>query len=79
MLISAYDVPYHRIRMGSSICVDVTLRDVEATMGIPCDDLVLPIHPNRVARGAMYMIRFLESQLVSLPIGEEFIKISVCR
>ena len=29
-LISTYDVPYHRIRMGNSIFVDVTIRDVYA-------------------------------------------------
>ena len=51
--------PYHRIRMGSSICVDKTLRDFEAAMGIPCDDLVLSVHPNRVVRGATYTSGFL--------------------
>ena len=75
-LISAYNVPYHRIRMGSSVFVDVTLRDVEATIGIPCDSFVLPVHPNWAARGAAYTVGFLESQLVSLPIDEEFIKFS---
>ena len=74
-LISAYDVPYHHIRMGNFVFMDVTIRDVEASMGIPCDGLVLPIHPNRVVRCATYTIGFLESQLVSLPIDEEFIKI----
>ena len=74
-LISTYDVPYHRIRMDSSIFVDVTIRDVEAAMGIPCDGLVLLVHPNRVVRVATCTVGFLESQLVSLPIGEEFIKI----
>ena len=44
-LISTYDVPYHRIRMGNSVCVDVTLKDVEATIGIPCDGLVLLVDP----------------------------------
>ena len=44
-------------------------------MGIPCDGLVLPVHPNHVTRGTTYTIGFLESQLVSLPIGEAFIKI----
>ena len=75
MLISTYDVPYHRIRMGSSIFVDVTTRDVEAAMEISCDDLVLPIHLNWVAKDATYIIGFVESQLVPLPISEEFIKI----
>ena len=45
-LILAYNVPYYRIRMGSLVCVDVTLRDIEAAMGIPCHSLVLPVHPN---------------------------------
>ena len=72
-LISAYDVPYHRIIMDSSAFVDVTLRDVEATMAIPCDGLVIPIHLNRVTRGTKYTIGFVESQFVSLLIDEEFI------
>ena len=53
MLISTYDVPYRRIRMGSSIFVDVTIRDVEAAMEISCDDLVLPINLNWVAKDAI--------------------------
>ena len=61
--------------MGSSVFVDVTVSDVEAVMRISCDNLVLLVHPNRGARGVMYTIGFLESQLVSLPIGEEFTSI----
>ena len=53
--------------------MDVTLRDVEAAVGIPCDGLVLPIHLNWVTRGAKYTIGFVESQFVSLFIEEEFI------
>ena len=60
-LISAYDVPYHRIRMGSWIFVDVTIRDVQVVMGIPCDDLVLLVHPIRAVRGTPCTFRFLES------------------
>ena len=59
-LITADDVPYHRIRMASSAVVDVTLADVKATMGIPCRSLV-PIHRRRVAKGQIYSIRYLES------------------
>ena len=73
-LISAYDVPYHRIKMESSIVVDVTLADVEAAMGIPCRGLDVPVHRSRVTKGQIYNIRYLESQLDSLPIGEEFTK-----
>ena len=43
-LITAYDVPYHRIKMASSIVLDVTLADVEDTMGIPCHGLDVPVH-----------------------------------
>ena len=50
-LITAYDVPYHRIRMANSAIVDVTLADVKATMGIPCRDLNVPVHRWRVAKG----------------------------
>ena len=50
-LITGYDVPYHRIIMVSSIVVDITLADVEATMGIPCRGLDLPFHLRQVAKG----------------------------
>ena len=43
-LLSAYDVPYHLIRMARSAVVDVTLTDVEAVMGIPCRGLNVPVH-----------------------------------
>ena len=43
-LIIAYDAPCHRIRMESSIVVDVTLIDVEASLGIPCRSLDVPVH-----------------------------------
>ena len=74
-LITAYDVPYHRIKMASSVVVDVTLADVEATMGILCRNLDGPIYQRRVAKGRIYIIRYLESQLDYLPFGEEFTKI----
>ena len=73
-LITAYDVPYHRIRMASLAVVDITLADVEATMGIPCCGLDVTVHRKRVEKGQKYSIRYLESQLDSLPIGEEFKK-----
>ena len=60
-LITAYDVPYHRIIMASSVVLDVTLADVEAAMGIPCRSLNVPVHRRRVAKGQMYNIRYLES------------------
>ena len=75
-LISAYDVPYHCIRMASSVVVDVTLEEVEVTMGIPCRGLYVPVQPRWVTKGQIYGIRYLESQLNSLPIGDEFTKIS---
>ena len=71
-LITAYDVPYHRIKMESSAVVDVTLADVKATMGIPCCGFDVPVHQKRVAKDQRYNIRYLESQLDSLPVGEEF-------
>ena len=49
-LITAYVVPYHRIRMANSSILDVTLADVKATMGIPCSDLDVPVHQRRVAK-----------------------------
>ena len=73
-LITTYDVPYHCIKMASLAVVDVTLRDVEATMGIPCCSLDVPIHRKRVAKGQICSIRYLESRLDSLPVGEEFKK-----
>ena len=50
-LISAYDVPYHCIRMASSVVIDVTLADVEAAMGISCRVLDVLVHPKRVVKG----------------------------
>ena len=50
-LISTYDVPYHRIRMESSVVVNVRLANVEASMGIPCRSLDVPVHRRRVAKG----------------------------
>ena len=73
-LITAYDVLYHRTKMASSVVIDVTLADVEVAMGIPCHGLDVPVHQRRVAKGQIYSIRYLESQLDSLPIGEEFTK-----
>ena len=73
-LITGYNVPYHRIIMASSVVVDITLADVEATMGIPCRSLDVPVHRRRVAKGRIYSIRYLESQLDSLPVSEEFTK-----
>ena len=73
-VITAYDVPYHRIIMASSAILDVTLPDVEATRGIPCRGLDVPVHRRRVAKGKIYSMRYLESQLDSLPVGEEFTK-----
>ena len=61
--------------MASSVVIDVTLDDVEATMGIPCRSLDVPVHQRQVAKGQIYSIRYLESQLDSLPVGEEFTKI----
>ena len=55
-LISTYDVSYHRIRMTSSIVIDVTLADVEVIMGIPYNGLNVPIQPRRVAKCHMYSI-----------------------
>ena len=73
-LITAYNVPYHRIRMASSVVVDVTLADVEATMGIPWCSLDVLVHQRRVMKGQIYSIQYLESQLDSLPVGEEVTK-----
>ena len=50
-LITAYDIPYHRIRMARSTILDVRLADVEATMGIPCCGLDVPVHQRWVAKG----------------------------
>ena len=58
-LITACDVPYHRIIMANSIVVDVTLANVEATMGIPCHGLDVLVHRRRVVKG--YSIQYLES------------------
>ena len=73
-LVTAYDVPYHRIIMASSTVVDVTLADVEATMGISCRGLDVPAHQRWVAKVHIYSIRYLESQLDSLPVDEKFLK-----
>ena len=62
--------------MASLAVVDVTFAEVEATMGIPCHGLDVLVHRRRVAKGHMYSIRYLESQLDSLPVDEEFKKIS---
>ena len=61
--------------MASSVVLDVTLANVEATMGIPCRSLDVPVHRRRVAKGKIYSVRYLESQLDSLPVGEEFTKV----
>ena len=61
--------------MASLVVVDVTLADVEAAMGIPCRDLDVPVHPRQVAKGKIYSILYLESQLDSLHVGDEFTKI----
>ena len=55
-LITAYDVPYHHIRMASSAVLDITLANVEATMGIPCRGLDVPIHRRWVAKGKIYIM-----------------------
>ena len=60
--------------MASSVVVDVTLADVKATMGIPCHDLDVLFHCRQVVKGHIYNRRYLESQLDSLPVGEEFTK-----
>ena len=43
-------------------------------MGIPCRGLDVPIHRRWVEKGKIYSKRYLESQLDSLPVGEEFTK-----
>ena len=73
-LITTYDFPYHHMKMASSTVLDITLANVEATMGIPCRGLDVPVLRRRVAKGKIYGIRYLESQLDSLPVGEEFTK-----
>ena len=73
-LIFAYDVQYHRIRLASSIVVDVTLGDVDVTMGLPCRGLDVLVHPRWVTKDQLYSIRYLESWLVSLPVGNEYTK-----
>ena len=61
--------------MASSVVVDVTLADVEAAMGIPFHSLDVSVHQRWVVNGQIYNIQYLESQLDSLPVGEEFTKI----
>ena len=54
-LITTYNVPYHRIRMACSAVVDVTLADVEATMGIPCTASMCPFIEGGLQR-ARYIV-----------------------
>ena len=61
--------------MASLVVVDITLADVKVAMGIPCRGLDVPFHPRRVTNSQIYSIRYLESHLDSLPIGDEFTKI----
>ena len=59
--------------MASLVVVELTLVDIEAV--IPYHGLDVPVHRRRVTKGRIYSIRYLKSQLDSLPIGEEFRKI----
>ena len=56
--------------MEISVVLNVTLADVEAAMGIPCHGLDVLVHQRQVAKGQIYNIRCLKSQLDSLPVGE---------
>ena len=60
---------------GKLNCYKYTLGDVKVVMGIPCHDLDVPVHPRWVAKAQLYSIRYLESHLYSLPVGDEFTKI----
>ena len=60
------------IRCFISVVVDITLADIKIAIIIPCCDLDVPVHRRWVVKGQIYSIRYLESQLDSLPIAEEF-------